>query len=603
MDGNPPPPPPPPHGSNPKSNGPSSGLPPGNYDIFIVPPHSAGSGFVYLPSLACERNSFIAGVLSTLGAVIIWNIVEPSVKAWFNSVMSGGGASLLVIIALVGGGCWIMGKTSAEGDAGKPGAGGAGANGSAGSWGKSRANGFPGGFGSSPGGSSTGSTPRSSWGSAGAGQQQRKASASWEQAKEETRESEEARKKKAEKAAQEEAAAAAAAAAKKREEDAKKKEQADRAAAEAEKQKWEQMRKREREAREREARERLAKERLERDKMEKQKRDKEDRDNLEREMRAHVESEFKAKAEAEAAAAKAAADAAAAEAKAKAEADAAAAKSKAEADAKAAKEKADKQRADRIKAAKERADRERKEREAKKGQQEGMGNKAGSTLNSAPASPTTPKRPYQRPFAKTETDFSGFRPYDDPPTRGRPTARTATSTYSESVTSSSYAPSATTARTSPPRSSYGRPYSTTDSTKIIIKGVYMFTNLFPKPSAMLLANTNNVSDGLILKMTTEGLFIDDDKRNIAERDWDVKAWTLKLVETAELRDMGLYMLRASIRDGEGRRYVFVMSMEESWKVNLGLAKLKKGSQVRALAQTLWSQADAMKVLTLCSEQK
>ncbi|KAK8246368.1 hypothetical protein HDK90DRAFT_9034 [Phyllosticta capitalensis] len=504
MDGNPPPPPPPPHGSNPKSNGPSSGLPPGNYDIFIVPPHSAGSGFVYLPSLACERNSFIAGVLSTLGAVIIWNIVEPSVKAWFNSVMSGGGASLLVIIALVGGGCWIMGKTSAEGDAGKPGAGGAGANGSAGSWGKSRANGFPGGFGSSPGGSSTGSTPRSSWGSAGAGQQQRKASASWEQAKEETRESEEARKKKAEKAAQEEAAAAAAAAA---------------------------------------------------------------------------------------------------EAKAKAEADAAAAKSKAEADAKAAKEKADKQRADRIKAAKERADRERKEREAKKGQQEGMGNKAGSTLNSAPASPTTPKRPYQRPFAKTETDFSGFRPYDDPPTRGRPTARTATSTYSESVTSSSYAPSATTARTSPPRSSYGRPYSTTDSTKIIIKGVYMFTNLFPKPSAMLLANTNNVSDGLILKMTTEGLFVDDDKRNIAERDWDVKAWTLKLVETAELRDMGLYMLRASIRDGEGRRYVFVMSMEESWKVNLGLAKLKKGSQVRALAQTLWSQADAMKVLTLCSEQK
>ncbi|KAK8199243.1 hypothetical protein IWZ00DRAFT_9733 [Phyllosticta capitalensis] len=565
MDGNPPPPPPPPHGSNPKSNGPSSGLPPGNYDIFIVPPHSAGSGFVYLPSLACERNSFIAGVLSTLGAVIIWNIVEPSVKAWFNSVMSGGGASLLVIIALVGGGCWIMGKTSAEGDAGKPGAGGAGANGSAGSWGKSRANGFPGGFGSSPGGSSTGSTPRSSWGSAGAGQQQRKASASWEQAKEETREN--------------------------------------RAAAEAEKQKWEQMRKREREAREREARERLAKERLERDKMEKQKRDKEDRDNLEREMRARVESEFKAKAEAEAAAAKAAADAAAAEAKAKAEADAAAAKSKAEADAKAAKEKADKQRTDRIKAAKERADRERKEREAKKGQQEGMGNKAGSTMNSAPASPTTPKRPYQRAFAKTETDFSGFRPYDDPPTRGRPTARTATSTYSESVTSSSYAPSATTARTSPPRSSYGRPYSTTDSTKIIIKGVYMFTNLFPKPSAQLLANTNNVSDGLILKMTTEGLFIDDDKRNIAERDWDVKAWTLKLVETAELRDMGLYMLRASIRDGEGRRYVFVMSMEESWKVNLGLAKLKKGSQVRALAQTLWGQADAMKVLTLCSEQK
>ncbi|KAK7560414.1 hypothetical protein BKA81DRAFT_405367 [Phyllosticta paracitricarpa] len=591
MDGNPPPPPPPPpHGSNPKSSGPSSGLPPGNYDIFIVPPHSAGSGFVYLPSLACERNSFFAGVVATLVAVLVWNIIEPSVKAWFNSVFSGGGASVLIIIALVGAGCWVMGQSSVGGDA-RPGAGGSGAtgNGSAGSWGKSRANGFPGGFGSSPGGSSTGATPRSSWGSAGAGQQ-RKASASWDKAKEETRQKEEARKD--------------------ADADAKKKEDADRAArAEAEKQKWEQMRTREREAREREARERLAKERLERDRMEKQKREREDRDNLEREMRARVESEFKAKAEAAAAAARAQAEAEAAEAKKKAEAakakqeaDAAAAKAKAEADAKAAKEKADKQRADRIKAAKERADRERKEREAKKGQENGTGNKAGSTMNSAPASPTTPKRPYQRPFAKTETDFSGFRPYDDPPTRGRPTARTSTSNYSESVASSSYAPSATTARTSPPRSSYGGPYSTADPTKIVVKGVYMFTSLFPKPTAQLLANTGNVSDGLVLKMTTEGLFIDDDKRHVAERDWDVKAWTLKLVETAELRDVGLYMLRASIRDAEGRRYVFVLSLEESWKVVLGLQKLKKGSQVRALAQTIWNPADALKVLTLCGDQ-
>ncbi|KAK8167395.1 hypothetical protein BC567DRAFT_13944 [Phyllosticta citribraziliensis] len=518
MDGNPPPPPPP-HGSNPKSSGPSSGLPPGNYDIFIVPPHSAGSGFIYLPSLACDRNSFFAGVFATLVAVLVWNIIEPSVKAWFNSVFSGGGASVLIVIALVGAGCWVLGQSSVGGDA-KPGAGGAGAtgNGSAGSWGKSRANGFPGGFGSSPGGSSTGSTPRSSWGSAGAGQQ-RKASAGWDKAKEETRQREEARKG--------------------ADADAKKKEDADRAArAEAEKQKWEQMRTREREARERDARERLAKERLERDRMEKQKREREDRDNLEH----------------------------------------------------------------RIKAAKERADRERKEREAKKGQENSIpGNKAGSTMNSAPASPTTPKRPYQRPFAKTETDFSGFRPYDDPPTRGRPTARTSTSTYSESVASSSYAPSATTARTSPPRSSYGGPYSTTDPSKIVIKGVYMFTSLFPKPSAQLLANTGNVSDGLVLKMTTEGLFIDDDKRHVAERDWDVKAWTLKLVETAELRDLGLYMLRASIRDGEGRRYVFVLSQEESWKVVLGLQKLKKGSQVRALAQTQMSPADAVKVLTLCSD--
>ncbi|TKA78215.1 hypothetical protein B0A55_03772 [Friedmanniomyces simplex] len=39
-----PPPPPPPHGHSPR---PPGGLPDGNYDIFIIPPHSAGSGFLY----------------------------------------------------------------------------------------------------------------------------------------------------------------------------------------------------------------------------------------------------------------------------------------------------------------------------------------------------------------------------------------------------------------------------------------------------------------------------------------------------------------------------------------------------------------------------
>ncbi|TKA36461.1 hypothetical protein B0A49_14001, partial [Cryomyces minteri] len=66
MDGAPPPPPPPPpHGDNAKP----SGLPNGNYDIFIIPPHSSGSGFLYLPSLQTHRNSFLAGVAATLLAV------------------------------------------------------------------------------------------------------------------------------------------------------------------------------------------------------------------------------------------------------------------------------------------------------------------------------------------------------------------------------------------------------------------------------------------------------------------------------------------------------------------------------------------------------
>lgn len=45
---------------------------------------------------------------------------------------------------------------------------------------------------------------------------------------------------------------------------------------------------------------------------------------------------------------------------------------------------------------------------------------------------------------------------------------------------------------------------------------------------------------------------------------------------------GKHILRASIRDQEGKKYVFVLSQSEGWKVAVGLQKLRKGSQVRAL---------------------
>lgn len=48
--------------------------------------------------------------------------------------------------------------------------------------------------------------------------------------------------------------------------------------------------------------------------------------------------------------------------------------------------------------------------------------------------------------------------------------------------------------------------------------------------AQLVSNVGKVTDGLILKIQSEGLFIDDDVRNIPQREWDVKAWTLKLIE-------------------------------------------------------------------------
>ena len=107
----PPPPPPPPHGD---TSGTRSGLPPGNYDIFIIPPHSAGSGFLYLPSLQPHRNSFLAGVASTLLAVAIWTIVFPVLKEWFATIVASGGTGVILLLIGVGVAGWAWGKTQLE---------------------------------------------------------------------------------------------------------------------------------------------------------------------------------------------------------------------------------------------------------------------------------------------------------------------------------------------------------------------------------------------------------------------------------------------------------------------------------------------------------
>jgi len=100
------------------------------------------------------------------------------------------------------------------------------------------------------------------------------------------------------------------------------------------------------------------------------------------------------------------------------------------------------------------------------------------------------------------------------------------------------------------------------------------------PVAQLVSGQGSVTDGLILRITTEGLFIDDDVRGIAQREWDVKAWTMKAVETVELH--AFHVVRASLRDQEGKKYVFILESTEAWKVTIGLQRLRKGSQVRAL---------------------
>ena len=59
---------------------------------------------------------------------------------------------------------------------------------------------------------------------------------------------------------------------------------------------------------------------------------------------------------------------------------------------------------------------------------------------------------------------------------------------------------------------------------------------------------------------------------------------------------GLHVLRASIRDQEGKRYVFVLQDTEAWKVAIGLQRLRAGALVRNLGVTALSIPDCKSVL-------
>lgn len=416
----PPPPPPPPHGSSAPGGGRSGGLPDGRYDIFVVPPHSSGSGFLYLPSLQTQRNSFLAGVFCTAATFFIYTTAVPVVKEWlFTTVNSGGGGVFMLMcgVAVV---AWAFGKTQSEwaqpgssggprpssGPGGSAGAGFTGFN-STGSY--AHAQSGPQANGQAPPPPNHGTNappPQSSW-QRSTPQANTKANttgakSSWEKAREETRKREEERK---------------------RAEDLKRR----------------------REELEKERQKQREKDTLER--LERERREKKEREDREREQK-----------EKDAAAAKAAAD-------------------------NAEKDKARK------------------------------------------AAEAAARRP-PMPSAKTERedDSYSFRPYDRP--RRPYKANSAASMYSES----SYTPSESTAKTTPPASARG-PYSTKDPDKIIIKGVFSFNNAFMRtPISQLVSGQGNVTDGLILRITTEGLFIDDDVRGVPQREWDVKAWTMKLAE-------------------------------------------------------------------------
>lgn len=467
-----PPPPPPPHGDNPRS---TSGLPDGNYDIFIIPPHSAGAGFLYLPSMQVQRNSFLAGVASTLLAVGLYTLIVPAIKDFFSSMLQGGGLGVLILLFGVGVAAWALGKTQGENHSGPEfdKFGGAGANGAR----KQQQQQPPPNehqqqYNAKHGPQANGYAPPPQSGS------KPSASSGWEKAREETRKREEARKREEE-------------AKQKREAAQKAKEEAERAAkAKAEKEKWEQARAREKETREREARERIA--------------------------------------------------------------------------------------------------REREAREKEKANT--------SAPRSSPSKPGTARyeKPSARSYDGTEEEYS-YRPYDSPK---KPAHKSSGSSIS-GMSDHSYAASQTTARTTPPPSQRG-PYSTKDPDKIQIKAVYLFSDSFPlKPIASLVSNQGSVTDGLILHIKTEGLFIDDDIRGVPQREWDVKAWTLKLVEDGmakNSRGEGLHVFRATARDAENKKYTFVLDETEAWKVAVGLARLRKGSQVRALGMNGMKEAEVKGLL-------
>ncbi|KAJ6788970.1 hypothetical protein PWT90_02566 [Aphanocladium album] len=296
---------------------------------------------------------------------------------------------------------------------------------------------------------------------------------------------------------------------------------------------------------------------------------------------------------------------------------------------------------------------------------------ASPTPKAPPSPPKKPPAPTARTYVSTDEDAFSYRPYDKP---RRPPQRR--NSQGSMMSDGSWAPSHTTARTSPPASMRG-PYTTKDPDKIVIQAVYLFMNQYAKtPASQLISGVGSVTDGLILRITTEGLFIDDDVRGVPQREWDVKAWTLKLVEVwcpphclnyasasspnpnnksanllykmatgraradrdpnkpfvgeeadvyladmlkackdccrlglceqkfgktntpsstgqaGEWKARGLHLLRATVRDQDGKRYLFVIDETENWKVGASLQRLRRGAQARQLGISSMTQAEA-----------
>jgi hypothetical protein len=64
----------------------------------------------------------------------------------------------------------------------------------------------------------------------------------------------------------------------------------------------------------------------------------------------------------------------------------------------------------------------------------------------------------------------------------------------------------------------------------MIRAAFKFTDSFPKPVAVVRPGESGITDGLVMRMDTAGVFLDDDKKREPLRQWDIKTWTMKSIE-------------------------------------------------------------------------
>ena len=85
-------------------------------------------------------------------------------------------------------------------------------------------------------------------------------------------------------------------------------------------------------------------------------------------------------------------------------------------------------------------------------------------------------------------------------------------------------------------------------------------------------------------------------REVPQREWDVKAWTVALMEHGASKAKGLHVFRATLRDTENKKYTFVLEAKEAHKVASGMQRMKDGSLTRKVNIKEIKEGDMNKLL-------